>query len=98
MSGLVALTAVAVVHHAPCPFRRNRGARSARARAQGVHRHAPPRPRRKRASCPWPMLPFEVPPGTTLESLFHDVLPKAHARMIPAGAPSDRFIAVQRVD
>ncbi len=42
------------------------------------------------------MFPIEVPPGTTLESLFLDVLPKAHAQMVPPDA-GGRFVAVQEV-
>jgi len=42
------------------------------------------------------MLPIDVPPGTTLESLFLDVLPKAHAQMVPKDA-TGRFVAVQEV-
>jgi putative sterol carrier protein len=44
------------------------------------------------------MFPFEVPAGTTLDALFREVLPKAHAQMVPAGAPRDRFLVVQRVE
>jgi putative sterol carrier protein len=46
------------------------------------------------------MLPFDVPPGTTLESLFTEVIPRAHALMVPAGqqpGPGDRFVAVHSV-
>src|SRR5438132_12472331 len=43
------------------------------------------------------MFPLEVPPGTTLESLFTDVLPKAHAQMVPKGGGNERFVAVQEV-
>jgi putative sterol carrier protein len=43
------------------------------------------------------MFPFEVPAGTTLDSLFREVLPKAHAQMVPASAPRDRFVVVQKV-
>jgi putative sterol carrier protein len=43
------------------------------------------------------MLPFVVPPGTTLESLFHDVIPRAHAQLVPAASHRDRFVAVHAV-
>jgi putative sterol carrier protein len=43
------------------------------------------------------MLPFEIPANTTLESLFAEVLPKAHAQMVPPTAGTDRFIAVHKV-
>jgi putative sterol carrier protein len=43
------------------------------------------------------MLPIDVPPGTTLESLFFDVLPKAHAQMVPKDAAAGRFVAVQEL-
>ena len=46
---------------------------------------------------PPPMFPVEVPPGTTLESLFLEVLPKAHALMVPKSAGADRFVVVQEV-
>ncbi|MGC4079459.1 MAG: SCP2 sterol-binding domain-containing protein [Rubrivivax sp.] len=32
------------------------------------------------------MLPFEIPQGTSLEKLVTDVVPSAHARLIPASA------------
>jgi hypothetical protein len=44
------------------------------------------------------MFPFEVPAGTTLDTLFREVLPKAHAQMVPPGAPRDRFVVVQKVE
>ena len=44
------------------------------------------------------MFPIEVPAGTTLESLFLEVLPKAHAQMVPASAGNDRFVAVQKIE
>ncbi len=43
------------------------------------------------------MFPIEVPPGTTLATLFSDVLPRAHAQMVPKTAGSERFVAVQEV-
>ncbi len=43
------------------------------------------------------MLPFEVPLGTTLDSLFAEVFPKAHAQMVPPSAGNDRFVAVHEV-
>jgi SCP-2 sterol transfer family len=33
-----------------------------------------------------PMLPFEIPPGTTLASLVEEVVPAAHARLVPQSA------------
>jgi putative sterol carrier protein len=43
------------------------------------------------------MFPFEVPPGTTIDGLFRDILPRAHATMVPASAPRDRFVVVEKV-
>jgi putative sterol carrier protein len=43
------------------------------------------------------MLPFEIPAGTTLDTLFTDVLPKTHAKLVPAAAGTDRFVVVSRV-
>lgn len=37
------------------------------------------------------MLAFEIPPGTSLEALVTEVLPKAHERLVPASAAGDRF-------
>ena len=43
------------------------------------------------------MLPFEIPAGTTLDTLFTDVLPRTHAKMVPATAGTERFTVVCRV-
>ena len=43
------------------------------------------------------MLPFEIPAGTTLDTLFTDVLPKTHAKLVPAAAGTERFVVVSRV-
>ncbi len=37
------------------------------------------------------MLPFEIPPGTTLEKLITDVVPAAHARLVPQSAGREPF-------
>jgi hypothetical protein len=37
------------------------------------------------------MLPFEIPAGTTLESLLTDVVPAAHARLVPQTAGREAF-------
>ena len=37
------------------------------------------------------MLPFEIPPGTTLEGLLTDVVPAAHARLVPQSAGREPF-------
>ena len=44
------------------------------------------------------MFPLEVPPGTTLGTLFSDVLPKVHAQMVPASAGAERYVVVQRIE
>jgi putative sterol carrier protein len=44
------------------------------------------------------VLPFEVPPGTTLDALFREVLPKAHVQMVPPSAPRDPFVVVQKIE
>ena len=43
------------------------------------------------------MLPLEIPPGTTLDTLFTEVLPRTHERLVPALAGTDRFVVVSRV-
>jgi putative sterol carrier protein len=43
------------------------------------------------------MFPFEVPPGTTLDTLFREVVPRAHAQIVSRTAPRDRFVVVQKV-
>jgi hypothetical protein len=37
------------------------------------------------------MLPFEVPQGTTIEELVTEVMPRAHARLVPAAAGREPF-------
>jgi len=44
------------------------------------------------------VLPIAIPAGTTLRSLVTEVLPAAHAALVPAGAPADVFRAVIAVD
>jgi|GEM_PF-2694626 len=47
---------------------------------------------------PRPMLPIEIPPGTTVESLVTEVVPDLHARMVPADAPGDAYTVAVRID
>jgi len=44
------------------------------------------------------MLPIEIPPGTTVETLVTEVVPALHARMVPADAPTDAFTVAVRID
>ena len=37
------------------------------------------------------MLPFEIPAGTTLAKLVEEVVPVAHARLVPASAGREKF-------
>jgi putative sterol carrier protein len=37
------------------------------------------------------MLPFEIPAGTTLAKLVEEVVPAAHARLVPASAGREKF-------
>ncbi len=44
------------------------------------------------------MLPFEIPAGTTLERLVTDVVPAAHARLVPVSAGRELFTAAVEVE
>jgi hypothetical protein len=44
------------------------------------------------------MLPFEIPPGTTIESLVTEVIPAVHARLAGESARSDTFAVTLRID
>lgn len=44
------------------------------------------------------MLPIAIPAGTTLHSLFTDVVPAAHAKLVAAGDDARSFCAVIAVD
>jgi hypothetical protein len=44
------------------------------------------------------MLPIEIPPGTTVESLVTEVAPALHARMVGADAPQDVFTVAVRIE
>ena len=44
------------------------------------------------------MLPFEIPPGTTLRTLITDVVPGAHAKLVPQSASGQAFRAVIAID
>jgi putative sterol carrier protein len=44
------------------------------------------------------MLPIEIPPGTTIESLVTEVVPALHARLVAADAPGDVFTVTVRVE
>lgn len=44
------------------------------------------------------MLPIEIPPGTTVESLVTEVVPSLHARFVPDDAPRDAFTVAVRID
>jgi len=44
------------------------------------------------------MLPLDLPPDTTLESLVTDAIPALHARLVGAGGPADGFTVALRVD
>jgi putative sterol carrier protein len=44
------------------------------------------------------MLPIDIPPGTTVETLVTDVVPALHARFVSADAPLDTFTVAVRVD
>jgi putative sterol carrier protein len=44
------------------------------------------------------MLPIEIPPGTTVESLVTEVVPALHARMVGPDVPTDVFTVAVRVD
>jgi hypothetical protein len=44
------------------------------------------------------MLPLEIPPGTTIESLVTEVIPAAHARLAGESARGDAFAVALRID
>ncbi len=44
------------------------------------------------------MLPFEIPPGTTLDALVTTVIPEAHARLVPASAGKEPFACVVELE
>jgi hypothetical protein len=44
------------------------------------------------------MLPFEIPPGTTLESLITDVVPAAHAKLVPASEGRVPFVCALELE
>jgi hypothetical protein len=44
------------------------------------------------------MFPFEIPPGTTVRALVTDVIPRAHAELVPKSAGPETFRAVIAID
>jgi hypothetical protein len=44
------------------------------------------------------MIPFDIPPGTTVEALVREVAPSFHARLVPAGVPVDPLTVNVRID
>jgi hypothetical protein len=44
------------------------------------------------------MFPFDIPAGTTLESLITDVVPALHAKLVGADAPKDLFTITVRIE
>ena len=45
------------------------------------------------------MLPFDIPPGTTVSSFVTQVVPKAHASLVPRDAPSaEPLVIVVRIE
>jgi hypothetical protein len=44
------------------------------------------------------VLPLDVPPGTTIESLVTDLIPDLHERMVVDGGPTDVFTIAIRID
>jgi hypothetical protein len=44
------------------------------------------------------MLPLDLPPDTTLESLVTDAIPALHARLVGAGGPTGGFTVALRID
>jgi len=44
------------------------------------------------------VLPLEIPPGTTVESLLTEVLPALHERLVSDSAPADPLAVVVRVE
>jgi putative sterol carrier protein len=44
------------------------------------------------------MLPIDIPPGTTIDSLVTDVVPALHGRLVAADAPREAFSVAVRID
>ncbi len=44
------------------------------------------------------MLPIEIPPGTTVESLVTEVVPALHERLVPDDAPVDALAVAVRIE
>lgn len=44
------------------------------------------------------MLPFDIPEGTTIEGLLTEIVPKAHASLVPASAGREPFTCAFEVD
>jgi hypothetical protein len=44
------------------------------------------------------MLPLDIPPGSTIESLVTHVIPEMHRRMVDEGGPADVFTVVIRIE
>jgi len=44
------------------------------------------------------MLPLDIPPGTTLESLVTEAIPALHARLVAAGGPSEALTVTLRIE
>jgi putative sterol carrier protein len=47
---------------------------------------------------PPPMLPIDIPPGTTVETLVTEVMPALHARMVAADTPPEALTVALHVD
>lgn len=44
------------------------------------------------------MLPFEIPKGTTIEALVTEVVPAAHAKLVPSSAGREPFTCAVEID
>jgi hypothetical protein len=44
------------------------------------------------------MLPIDIPPGTTVESLVTEVVPSLHARLVSKDVPQDPFAVAVRIE
>jgi hypothetical protein len=44
------------------------------------------------------MLPLEIPPGTTIESLVTEIIPELHGRLVGESAPRDALVIAVRID
>jgi putative sterol carrier protein len=44
------------------------------------------------------MLPFDIPAGTTVESLITEVVPALHAQLVGADAPADLYTVTVRIE